>query len=185
VDCSTSHSAKEIPLEQAAVTRILLAERAKLLGYIWSLVRDEHLMEDVFQEVSLLAIEKCAQIYEEQSLWPWLRQTAKFRAMHALAAQGKSLALSEEVLAKLDFAWTTYDQRHSTDIVPELIECVSKLSAYSQRIISLRYVEGLSGIEVADRLKRQTKTIYMALSRIHNSLRQCLQERLSARVLNE
>ncbi len=52
-------------LEQATVVRILMAERSKLLAYIWSIVRDEHAVEDVFQEVSILAVEKCGQITDE------------------------------------------------------------------------------------------------------------------------
>jgi RNA polymerase sigma-70 factor (ECF subfamily) len=167
-------------LEQATVVRVLLSERAKLLAYIWSIVRDEHTVEDVFQEVSILAVEKCGQINDEGALWPWLRQTAKFRSLHALRARGKQVPLDDELLDKLDVAWQAFDDLPSPALVDSLLKCVKKLSPYAQRIVALRYVDGLSGIEVASRLKREVHTIYVALTRIHNSLRRCVQDQLAA-----
>lgn len=167
-------------LEQATVVRILMAERSKLLAYIWSIVRDEHAVEDVFQEVSILAVEKCGQITDENALWPWLRQTAKFRSLHAIRSRGTLLPLNEELLEKLDLAWREYDDLTSSALVESLLKCVAKLSPYAQRIIALRYVDGRSGIEVAARLNREVHTIYVALTRIHNSLRRCVQDRMSA-----
>ena len=167
-------------LEQATVVRVLLAERSKLLAYIWSIVRDEHTVEDVFQEVSILAVEKCGQITDENALWPWLRQTAKFRSLHAVRARGSQLPLNEDLLDKLDLTWRDYDDVSSSAMVESLLKCVGKLSPYAQRIIALRYVDGLSGIEVAARLQREVHTIYVALTRIHNSLRRCVQDRMAA-----
>ena len=166
-------------VEQAVVVRVLVAECAKLLAYIWSIVRDEHTMEDVFQEISILAVEKREQIDNEQGLLPWLRQTAKFCSLRALCSRGKLVSLDDDLLLKLDVAWSAYDSLPSTSLVDSLLACVSQLSPYAQRIVALRYVDGLSGIEVAARLQREVRTIYMALSRIHNSLRRCMQERLA------
>jgi DNA-directed RNA polymerase specialized sigma24 family protein len=45
-------------LDSPAIVRLLMAERSRLFSYTWAIVGDVHLAEDVFQEVSLLAIEK-------------------------------------------------------------------------------------------------------------------------------
>ena len=39
-----------------ALVRVLIRDRAKLLGYIWAILRDHHLADDVFQDVTVLAI---------------------------------------------------------------------------------------------------------------------------------
>ncbi len=83
-------------------------------------------------------------------------------------------------MEKLDLAWREYDDLTSSALVESLLKCVAKLSPYAQRIIALRYVDGRSGIEVAARLNREVHTIYVALTRIHNSLRRCVQDRMSA-----
>ena len=49
---------RDMALSETIIVRVLLAERAKLLAYIWVIVRDAHLVEDVFQEVAALAVQK-------------------------------------------------------------------------------------------------------------------------------
>ncbi len=101
-----------------------------------------------------------------------------------LAHRGRQIPLDGELLGKLDLAWQAYDELPSPALVEILLGCVRKLSPYAQRIVALRYVDGLSGIEVASRLKREVHTIYVALTRIHNALRRCMQERLAASELS-
>ncbi len=167
-------------LDQATVVKVLVAERAKLLAYIWSIVRDEHTVEDVFQEVSILAVQKCHEIENPRVLWAWLRQTAKYRSLHALRVRGKQLILDEHLLSKLDLVWPEYDQTPSPAMIDSLLKCVAELTPNAQQIVGLRYVDGLSGIEVAKRLKREVHAVYMALSRIHSALRRCIQQRMAA-----
>jgi RNA polymerase sigma-70 factor (ECF subfamily) len=158
----------------------LLQERAKLLAYVWAIVRDEHLAEDVFQEVSLLAVNKREEIYEEGSLLPWLRRTARHRALHALQLQKRRpVPLSETLLDSLDRCWEKYDDIPSSALADALRQCMSRLTSHARRIITLRYVQGLSGIQVAETLGRKVTTVYMALSRIHGKLRTCVQRRMA------
>jgi len=42
-------------MDQDQLVRLLLRERARLTAYIWSIVHEPHLTEDVFQEVCLEA----------------------------------------------------------------------------------------------------------------------------------
>ena len=49
-------------MQQDRVIRTLVSERAKLLAYAWSILRDEHAAEDVYQEAMLLAVQKCDEI---------------------------------------------------------------------------------------------------------------------------
>lgn len=71
-------------LDETTIVRVLLAERARLLAYIWVIVRDVHLVEDVFQEVAALAVQKREELRDEAALPVWLRRTARFQALAAL-----------------------------------------------------------------------------------------------------
>ena len=73
---SLANEPKKTGLSQEAVLRALLANRTTLLGYIWSMVRDRHVVEDIFQEVSVLALEKREEFGDERALPTWLRRTA-------------------------------------------------------------------------------------------------------------
>lgn len=57
-----------MPLDRKTVIRVLMTERDRLYAYIWSLIGDVHLAEDVLQEVSLLAADKADEVSNEQAL---------------------------------------------------------------------------------------------------------------------
>lgn len=167
-----------MPVDENTVIRVLLADRAKLLAYIWSIVRDEHVTEDVFQEVSMLAVSKRAKIQDSQALLPWLRRTARYRALHAIRRKGNSpLLLDAGALDALAPHWQEYDDVPSSTLADALRKCVDQLTPYARRIVVLRYIEGQSSSQVADALGRKVRTIYMALSRIHHTLRDCIRQR--------
>jgi RNA polymerase sigma-70 factor, ECF subfamily len=137
-------------MHQSNVLRVLLQERAKLLAYIWAIVRDEHLAEDVFQDVSLLAIDKREEIHGEEVLMPWLRRTARYRALHAVQSRKqRPVLLSEGILDALDECWEKYDAITAPTLVDALRHCMSRLTTHAREIITLRYVEGLNGAQVA------------------------------------
>ncbi len=60
-----------MPLDRKTVIRVLMTERDRLYAYIWSLIGDVHLAEDVLQEVSLLAADKADEVSNEQALAPY------------------------------------------------------------------------------------------------------------------
>lgn len=160
--------------------RVLLNERAKLLGYIWAIVRDEHLCEDVFQEISLLAIAKRDEIYDESSLLPWLRSAARHRALHVLKSRKRhAVLMSDRLLDTLDKCWQRYDDTPAATLSSALRQCAAQLTSYAKEIITLRYVRGLSGIQVAERLGCTPHALYTALTRIHGKLRACVQQEIA------
>jgi len=165
-----------VPISEDTIVRTLMSQRAALLAYIWAIVRDGELVEDVFQEVSLLAVREREKLRDEAALATWLRRTARFKALSALRDRGRSaVLLSDDVLDQLDGQW---EQQHQASTAEEyqaaLRHCLKQLTPNARQIVSLRYMQGLKGTEVAEKLGRKTTSVYQALSRIHNTLRACL-----------
>src|SRR5690348_1188332 len=73
-----------MPIDQPTLVRALLRDRARLHGFIWAIVRDEDLAEDVLQEVMLLALAKRETIDSESQLPGWTRKAARFKSFEAL-----------------------------------------------------------------------------------------------------
>lgn len=168
-------------MKQDQVIRTLVSERAKLLAYAWSVLRDRHAVEDVFQEVMLLAVQKCDDIVNDRALMAWARTAIRYRALHEIRdRKNVSQPFSDGMLDALDECWERHDETAASDMSDALQSCVDQLSPYARQVIALRYREGRSGIEVAEALKRNVRTIYMALTRIHNSLRHCIRAKLAA-----
>lgn len=167
------------PLPHTTVVRELLRQRNRLVAYLWTLTGDHHLAEDLFQDLSSEAVHDDRAFADEAHLRRWLRQVARFRAIDALKRrQREPRPLEQEVLLRLESAgeddWTASD----ADDVEALRDCLDRLSPYARALVRLRYGEGLSGATLAARLGRQLNTVYVALSRAHRTLGECVRVQL-------
>jgi len=135
-------------LEQDQIVRLLFVHRARILGYIWSLVRDFDVAEDVFQEVSVLALKKASTIRDEQHLHHWVRVSARLISLATMRRLGRwPVPMDASLLDQLDSAWQTIE----TAQVDEPLEAMGQ----------------------------SLNTVYVALSRIHRTLRKCVRGRLA------
>jgi RNA polymerase sigma-70 factor (ECF subfamily) len=165
-------------LERDAVVRLLLRERAKILAYIYSILRDAQAAEDVFQDVSVLAIDRCAEIEGERHFLGWVRNAARFKALKAHRdRRGRNLELDDEVLDLLEGAWQRFDDNPARDMVEALRGCLDRLTPRARRLVEMKYVDGLDGAVMAERLGQKVRSIYTALSRVHRALSECLGRR--------
>jgi RNA polymerase sigma-70 factor (ECF subfamily) len=168
-------------LEHDEVLRLLISGRVLLLAYIQAIVRDSHLAEDVLQEISVLAVRKCNEIVDESHFRAWIRRAARLESMNVLRRHQKlSTAMPEPVLEALEAHWDNFDDEWALDRVDALRHCVGKLTVNSQQLLRMRYHEGVSGVALADRLGKPVNTVYVALSRIHRTLADCVARRLAA-----
>jgi RNA polymerase sigma-70 factor (ECF subfamily) len=169
-----------MPLDEATLTRLLMREHDKLVAYAWSLVRDDHLVDDILQEVALVALRKRDEIQDDQHFLAWMRVTCRLTALDMLKRRGRQPAsMGDEVLGLLDDAWAERDATSLTGIVEALRKCVEGLTPYSRQLVELRYHKGWKSAKIASSLKRETHAIYVALNRIHRSLAECVQKRMN------
>ncbi len=171
-----------MPIEQDQLVRTLIAERVKILAYIRAIVRREDLAEDVFQNVSILAVRRQAEIVDEEHFLKWLRRTARFEAMNLVRKTGThERMLDQAVLESLEDHWARRDTLADSETAGALEECLKRLSPDKLRIIRERYGSGRSVGEVAAVLGRRVNSLYVAISRIHRLLADCVRRRLGDR----
>jgi RNA polymerase sigma-70 factor (ECF subfamily) len=167
-------------VQQDIVVQLLLKHRGKLLGALRAMVADEHLAEDIFQEVSIAAVSKCGEIADVEHFSGWVRCAARFQALVALRNRNRlPRALSEGVLDALEAHWQQFDRQPDSEISDALRQCLDRLSPYARKLIDMRYVEHKRGSDLAAALHRSLNTVYVALSRVHNTLRDCLNKKLA------
>ena len=160
------------------VVRALIRDRTRLLGYIWAVVRDHHMADDVFQDVTVLAMERAAEIKDEHHLALWARRAARFKALESLRKHARgTVQLDADVLELLAAEWGGDDPSATGEDIEHLRACMAKLSAHARTILGLRYTEGVSGARVAEVMQVKVQSVYVALARIHRALRDCLRRR--------
>ena len=166
-------------MEQDKVIRQLFGERIALMAYINMIVHDRHYAEDLFQDLSIEAIEKSDTINDAEHLTRWLRTGARYRAIDHLRRQDKlSIALAPDLLDKMDLVW----ESASSNAIPMRVEalriCLSSMPGHTQKLVRMRYEAGKSGNEIAKDVGRTSNAVYLALSRAHRALRDCIEHRL-------
>jgi RNA polymerase sigma-70 factor (ECF subfamily) len=166
-------------IDQETVLRLLLAHRAMVMGYVAFIVRDAHLVEDVFQEVALTVLKKGETLDQEENFPVWVRQIARYKALNTLQKQKRApQPVDESILNLLEDTWAAEDQAPASLATQALLECIQKLSPRAQQLIRLRYVDCLSGKDLAERLAQPVNTVYVALSRVYRNLSACVKLRL-------
>jgi len=163
-------------LEREPAIKLIMAQRSDLIGYVWSIVRDEHLAEDVFQDVLIVALAKLDTIADAAHLRRWLRVALRLESLKALRRQGKSATLMEPTLMDaLDATWQAELEAEDEEMKRKLSYCVDRLPPKARLLIQKRYEEGITGKALALELGRSLNAVYVGLSRAHRALAECMQ----------
>lgn len=175
-----------MPLSEDIVARILTQEHRKLAAYAWSLVRDNHLVDDILQEVAMVAIRKRAELNDETHLLAWLRVTCRRTALDTLKRRGqRPTLLGDAALDLLDLEWQDRERIDSADLLSALQTCLKKLTNYSQNLIQMRYRQGLSAAQIATQLGRKPASMRVIISRVHRALGDCIRQRIEQEAKHE
>jgi RNA polymerase sigma-70 factor (ECF subfamily) len=168
-------------LTQSSLVRLLVSERVKMLAFIQSLVRDEHMAEDIFQELCMLAVEKAESIRDDGHLLRWMRVSARFLSLNALQAHDqRNLSLDDRLIEILEPAWQRRDRDNMSDRADALRECVGQLPKRGRALIEKRYTQGQSYESLATETGRPVPSLYVTFSRIFARLSVCINSRLRA-----
>jgi RNA polymerase sigma-70 factor, ECF subfamily len=160
------------------VLRQLLSRRRALLGYIRALVRDADAAEDVFQEVCVAILRRQDDIVAGEGLDAYFRKVARHTALALLEKRGRTPApLSSELLESFEKAWSQPASTQQSTRMDLLQRCVQQLPPRSRELLTLRYETKMTGKALGDRIGSTPESAYVALSRIHRALRNCVSQR--------
>ena len=166
-------------LTHEQLTSILLKNQLALTASVACVTRSYHLAEDVYQEVCLGAIRRQEGFESDEHLLRWARLTGRHRAIDVLRARdGRYEGLSDDVLDRLAAAV----DRKAGEMSPmqeALRHCMTLLTPNHRELLRLKYFEGRTSSVIASILNRKVTTVYQAITRIHRSLGQCVEQQLS------
>ncbi len=172
-------------LDAREAIRLLMAHRGSLFGYVTAITGDPLLAEDVFQEVSVLVLEKHHEVYGPEAFPAWIRSLARYRALDQVRKRKRNpISLSADVIESLDSDWDDLDRNEDSDRIAALKRCLERLTPRSRRLVELRYEENRNGKQIAETVRRPLNTVYVALSRIHGNLAECVRRRLGLKEVN-
>lgn len=161
-------------MTQPQVAQEILRHRGNLFGFIYSLVRDFGLAEELFQEACARILDRQHQFVPGTDFGAWARAFVRAIVFEHHRWRSRVLISEEAVAAaaaQFDRIEETYSGRREA-----LKTCIQKLGNSARHLVSLRFEHGLSLAEIAARVRRSAGAVQVALSRTRAWLLRCIRE---------
>ena len=165
-----------MPLSEKEILRFLMQSRERISAAAWLVVKDAHVAEDIFQNTVLKAVTKDVSFEAEAALFSWAFITARRDSLNWCRKHGRELVgIDEDILTLIHQDWQNDHLNPKGNRFELLRDCMEELPQKSEKILRLRYFEGLSCGEIADSISITLDAVYKRISRIQNSLRKCVE----------
>ena len=165
-----------MPLSEKEIFRFLMQSRERISAAAWLVVKDAHVAEDIFQNTVLKAVTKDVSFEAEAALFSWAFITARRDSLNWIRKHRReSVGIDEDILTLIHQDWQNDHLNPKGNRFELLRDCMEELPKKSEKILRLRYFEGLSCGEIADSISITLDAVYKRISRIQNSLRKCVE----------
>jgi RNA polymerase sigma-70 factor, ECF subfamily len=165
-----------------SLTQGVLHYRRMLCGFIYSMVRDVLVTEEIFQEVALVAVDKDRKGDEEiREPARWLRETAR-RLVQAgfRTSQGRLVTVDQEYLEQVA---DVFESETSAELynarLAAMDYCLKRVSSEKRDVLHRHYVQGASYDEIGAALQRSPGALRVLVHRVLQQLSACVKERLA------
>lgn len=166
-------------LDEQTILETLMRARTRLSAAAWVVVRDAHAAEDIFQNVALKAMTRQVSFENEAALMSWAFISARREGIDWLRRhQRESLGLDADLLDLLDREWNSGPAHPAGAKIEALKECLAAAPESARRLLKLRYFDGHSCEEVAEQMGLGLNAVYKRVSRLHESLKDCIERKL-------
>lgn len=153
------------------------AAQPVVAGFIASMVRDHHAAEDLLQKTASALVAKFDEYEADRPFVPWAIGVARFEVLnHLRRTQRDPHRFATETLDAVADAYSEIrddlGERKSA-----LTACMDELPERSRLLMTLRYVEGLTPAQIAQRVDMNPNQARVTLHRIRGTLRTCIEKR--------
>jgi len=157
----------------------MIAHQDRLRAFIYSLMPGSPHVGDVLQNTNAILWQKRGRFDINTNFTAWAFRIARYQTMHQLDRDKRDgrLVFSDELLETIA-APAPQDQTHNR-LLRALDVCMEKLSDHQRSLISARYSPGHSLEKHAETLGRSPGSLRIALHRIRDLLKNCVEDRLA------
>jgi RNA polymerase sigma-70 factor (ECF subfamily) len=148
-------------------------------GYILGLMRDPVSTDDLVQEVALAAFRSFKSYDPARSFTSWAIGVARHLVHQHWSTHGRQRMLVHDLAQIDEMAQMAVDIDEPVNEQREALNaCLESVAGRSWDVIRMHYIEGVSTLDVAARLRLDVGHVRVLLHRIRNALRTCIERRL-------
>lgn len=162
----------------AEFVRLFSLHARRLYAYLYQYLGNEADADDVFQETSRVMWENFSEFTPGTHFAAWAERVAHFQVLSfRKRRQRDRLQFSDEFVAAVSDQYgeilDSLEHRRAA-----LDDCLQKLREPDRQLIQLRYGDGGTTKNTAERVGRSVDAVYKALNRIETLLVECTQRAL-------
>lgn len=155
------------------LVRLMREHQADVWRYLRLLGCDASCADDLTQETFLYVLNHPLNEFSRAQTAAYLRRAARSLMLNLLRRERRVVALDEIEVA--DNAWNELTPQDGDARIEVLQRCVGKLEGRAKVAVRLRYGDGLSEAEVADKLGATEEAAKALLKRTRAALRECVE----------
>ena len=136
--------------------------------------------DEVLQETSLVLFRRFDEYDEQRPFVAWALGVARFQVLSLNRDAARSrVAFDTELLVRFTETWGELAPGAS-DRSLSLQDCIQRLAARARQMVRLRYYDELTAEEIARQIGGTGAAVRVALQRIRQQLRECVERQLRA-----
>ena len=175
----TEKKAQETPADEMVAAVVKL--QTMIQAHAYSILRDFHLAEDVYQEVATIIMKRWDEIPHDRELIYWTRETTRRKSLEAVRKRQRTpMLLEEDVLMAVaeEFGQEEEEPERHHQLMNTLNRCVSQLQGVARTVLDARFGEtpAPSCEEIAERMGRSVQAVYGILKRARIALLKCARQ---------
>jgi len=149
--------------------------------YSLSLTGNHFLAEDIVQETFVTAWQKLQTEPGVENMGAWLRAITRRKVFEEFRKLNRHpLCLAEDVALRVEKIQASSEQGGDDDRLSHVLHhCFDQLAEHMRQIVSMRYGQRLSAIEIGEAVGKSQDNVNMILSRIRGKLRECMAKGLA------
>lgn len=156
------------------LTLLWTSAQPMVMAFISSMVPNQADAEDVLQRTAYDIARNFEQYDPERPFVAWAVGIAKYKVLEYRRDAGRQRVVFND--AALEHIADAYGDR--PEVLAEqshaLAQCMAKLNEKASSLVELRYAQGLKPVDIAKQIGTSPNTVSNALSRIRESLRNCI-----------
>ncbi len=153
-----------------------------LVSYAYGHLRDWSLAEDAVQDAFLVLMEKWEEFKPELGIFPWVRKMVFYKVQELQRTRRREVPAEDPELQNLvsrtlEAGFDEESGGRHDPLLKAYEECLGRLNKGSAELLTRYYWNRESGERIAGALNRTVNAVWLSLSRIRKSLRECVERR--------
>jgi RNA polymerase sigma-70 factor (ECF subfamily) len=166
---------------EQAFEQLVARHQEMLTAYLYAIVRDKHMAEDLLQETFVSAYRARRQLAAVRNAAAWLRTVAHNHAVSFLRKRGSVLAVAwQDEPGQLLIDRSAGDSPDIADHLSALAICRQRLPDRQRSMVERFYDRGESAQQVAMALGVAPNTVFQTLWLARKNLRECIEQQLAS-----